>query len=54
MCPPTRAMPPLEIKLVGNFPQAFTHVALLSSAFKLARYEKAVERRVLRSAEAET
>jgi GH15 family glucan-1,4-alpha-glucosidase len=39
-------------RLVGNFPQAFTHVALLSSAFKLARYEKALERRALRSAEA--
>jgi GH15 family glucan-1,4-alpha-glucosidase len=38
-------------RLVGNFPQAFTHVALLSSAFKLARYEKALERRALRLAE---
>jgi hypothetical protein len=37
---------------VGNFPQAFTHVALISSAFKLARYEEALERRALRSAEA--
>ena len=32
-------------RLVGNFPQAFTHVALVNSAFNLTRLEKPVEQR---------
>ena len=32
-------------RLVGNFPQAFTHVALVNSAFNLTRLEEAEERR---------
>jgi hypothetical protein len=32
-------------RLVGNFPQAFTHVALVNSAFNLTRMEKPVEQR---------
>jgi GH15 family glucan-1,4-alpha-glucosidase len=32
-------------RLVGNFPQAFTHVALVNSAFNLTRFEKPVEQR---------
>jgi GH15 family glucan-1,4-alpha-glucosidase len=32
-------------RLVGNFPQAFTHVALINSAFNLTRFEKPVEQR---------
>jgi GH15 family glucan-1,4-alpha-glucosidase len=30
---------------VGNFPQAFTHVALINSAFNLMRSEKPSEQR---------
>jgi GH15 family glucan-1,4-alpha-glucosidase len=36
---------PLMGRLVGNFPQAFTHVALINSAFNLTRFEKPVEQR---------
>ncbi len=32
-------------RLVGNFPQAFTHVALINSAFNLSRFDKPVEQR---------
>jgi GH15 family glucan-1,4-alpha-glucosidase len=32
-------------RLVGNFPQAFTHVALINSAFNLTRSEKPVQQR---------
>jgi hypothetical protein len=32
-------------RLVGNFPQAFSHVALINSAFNLTRFEKPVEQR---------
>ena len=32
-------------RLVGNFPQAFSHVALVNSAFNLTRFEKPVEQR---------
>lgn len=36
---------PSARRLVGNFPQAFTHVALVNSAFNLTRLEEAEERR---------
>jgi GH15 family glucan-1,4-alpha-glucosidase len=32
-------------RLVGNFPQAFTHVALINSAFNLSRFESPAEQR---------
>ncbi len=32
-------------RLVGNFPQAFTHVALVNSAFNLTRAEKPAQQR---------
>jgi GH15 family glucan-1,4-alpha-glucosidase len=36
---------PRARRLVGNFPQAFTHVALINSAFNLTRFEKPVHQR---------
>ena len=36
---------PVGQRLLGNFPQAFTHVALVNSAFNLTRAEKPVEQR---------
>lgn len=36
---------PRTRRLVGNFPQAFTHVALVNSAFNLTHLEEAEERR---------
>ncbi|MGZ3360228.1 MAG: glycoside hydrolase family 15 protein [Xanthobacteraceae bacterium] len=36
---------PRTCRLVGNFPQAFTHVALVGSAFNLTRFEKPAEQR---------
>jgi GH15 family glucan-1,4-alpha-glucosidase len=36
---------PRAQRLVGNFPQAFTHVALINSAFNLMRSEKPAEQR---------
>ena len=36
---------PSTRRLVGNFPQAFTHVALVNSAFNLTHLEEAEERR---------
>jgi GH15 family glucan-1,4-alpha-glucosidase len=36
---------PAARRLVGNFPQAFTHVALINSAFNLNRSEKPSEQR---------
>jgi GH15 family glucan-1,4-alpha-glucosidase len=36
---------PVAKRLVGNFPQAFTHVALVNSAFNLTRAEKPAEQR---------
>jgi GH15 family glucan-1,4-alpha-glucosidase len=39
-------------RLVGNFPQAFTHVALVNSALNLTRFEKPVEQRARPAAEA--
>ena len=38
-------------RLVGNFPQAFTHVALVNSAFNLTRSEKPAEQRAHSAAE---
>ena len=38
-------------RLVGNFPQAFTHVALVNSALNLTRFEKPVEQRSRPAAE---
>jgi GH15 family glucan-1,4-alpha-glucosidase len=32
-------------RLLGNFPQAFTHVGLVNSAFNLTRFERPVEQR---------
>jgi GH15 family glucan-1,4-alpha-glucosidase len=42
---------PRARRLVGNFPQAFTHVALVNSAFNLTRFEKPVEQRARPAAE---
>src|SRR5207237_6200632 len=39
-------------RLVGNFPQAFTHVALVNSAFNLSRAEKPLVQRAENSADA--
>ena len=36
---------PITKRLVGNFPQAFTHVALINSGFNLTRSEKPAEQR---------
>jgi GH15 family glucan-1,4-alpha-glucosidase len=36
---------PTEKRLLGNFPQAFTHLALVNSAFNLAHHHPPVERR---------
>jgi GH15 family glucan-1,4-alpha-glucosidase len=36
---------PSTRRLVGNFPQACTHVALVNSAFNLTRLEEVEERR---------
>ena len=40
-------------RLVGNFPQAFSHVALANSAFNLSRQAKPVEQRATAGAETE-
>jgi GH15 family glucan-1,4-alpha-glucosidase len=32
-------------RLAGNFPQAFSHLALINTAFNLTRTSKPVERR---------
>jgi GH15 family glucan-1,4-alpha-glucosidase len=32
-------------RLIGNFPQAFSHMALVNSAYNLTRIEKPVEQR---------
>jgi len=39
---------PAAGRLVGNFPQAFTHLALVNSAFNLTRAEKPAEQRAQR------
>ena len=36
---------PAERRLLGNFPQAFTHLALVNSAFNLAHHHPPMERR---------
>jgi GH15 family glucan-1,4-alpha-glucosidase len=36
---------PAEKRLLGNFPQAFTHLALVNSAFNLAHHHPPAERR---------
>jgi GH15 family glucan-1,4-alpha-glucosidase len=36
---------PVARRQVGNFPQAFSHVALVNSAFNLSRAEKPAEQR---------
>jgi hypothetical protein len=36
---------PAARRLLGNFPQAFSHVALVNSAFNLARASKPAEQR---------
>jgi GH15 family glucan-1,4-alpha-glucosidase len=43
---------PRSGRLVGNFPQAFTHVALINSAFNLTRFAKPVDQRARPAAEA--
>jgi GH15 family glucan-1,4-alpha-glucosidase len=44
---------PASGELLGNFPQAFSHVALVNSAFNLTRASKPAEQRANRSAAAE-
>jgi hypothetical protein len=34
-----------DYALIGNFPQAFTHLALVNSAFNLAHHHPPMERR---------
>jgi GH15 family glucan-1,4-alpha-glucosidase len=34
-----------EARMVGNFPQAFSHVALINTAYNLMKYEKPAEQR---------
>lgn len=36
---------PLQRRLVGNFPQAFSHVSLINTAYNLSRSEKPSEQR---------
>ena len=36
---------PVAKRLVGNFPQAFSHIALINSAYNLARAAKPAEQR---------
>ena len=36
---------PRSKRLVGNFPQAFSHLALVNSASNLAHYKKPAEQR---------
>ncbi len=38
-------------RLVGNFPQAFSHIALITSAYNLARYNAPAEERSGHSAD---
>jgi GH15 family glucan-1,4-alpha-glucosidase len=44
---------PASGELLGNFPQAFSHVALVNSAFNLTRAFKPVEQRSDQSAAAD-
>jgi GH15 family glucan-1,4-alpha-glucosidase len=41
---------PVAQRMVGNFPQAFSHVALVNSAFNLSRATKPVEQRAEQAA----
>ena len=41
-------------RLAGNFPQAFSHVALVNTAFNLTRADKPVEQRAQREAQSAT
>jgi len=41
---------PIARRMVGNFPQAFSHVALVNSAFNLTRAAKPVEQRAEQAA----
>jgi GH15 family glucan-1,4-alpha-glucosidase len=43
---------PLSGRLVGNFPQAFSHIALVNTAANLSRVEKPAEQRPDEKAEA--
>jgi GH15 family glucan-1,4-alpha-glucosidase len=43
---------PQSKELLGNFPQAFSHVALVNSAFNLTRAAKPAEQRANHSAAA--
>jgi GH15 family glucan-1,4-alpha-glucosidase len=45
---------PAARRLLGNFPQAFSHVALVNSAFNLTRWRKPAEQRAEQRAEAAT
>jgi GH15 family glucan-1,4-alpha-glucosidase len=36
---------PRAMRLVGNFPQAFSHIALINTAHNLARWSKPAEQR---------
>jgi GH15 family glucan-1,4-alpha-glucosidase len=36
---------PSNKRMLGNFPQAFSHIALVNSAFNLSRADKPVEQR---------
>jgi GH15 family glucan-1,4-alpha-glucosidase len=45
---------PIAQRMVGNFPQAFSHVALVNSAFNLTRAAKPVEQRAEQEAEPAT
>jgi len=40
---------PRTRRLVGNFPQAFSHLALVNTASNLAHYQKPAEQRAKRS-----
>ena len=45
---------PAAGRLTGNFPQAFSHVALVNSAFNLTRARKPAEQRAEQPAESVT
>jgi len=41
---------PRECRQIGNFPQAFSHIALINTAYNLCLAEKPVEKRSGRAA----